>query len=260
MTQLRPRDVGSFAVLLWAGCLVGCSSYTTPGGPADFRALGITASEADAATDPSIARQMATRPLAAFPANIATVRLQDAAYGRYWSEATLRGNYTIVTNREAESQEAFDKLAALPHVRAWVPLNRLVLPQSVRTSEDLRVSAAAVHCDMLLIYTLDTKFGSETTVPYLGAFTLGLFPNKQARVTSTASAALVDTRSGYIYGLAEATHKTDQMANAWTTEEAVEQSRRRAEGKALEKLAGEIEVMWTGVAREYGPASANAGG
>lgn len=258
MTRARHRGILTTTAVCAAAALVGCTRYTTPGGPADFRALGITPAEADAATDPFIAERMAVRPLAAFPASIASVRLQDRNYGYYSGNAYVRGSYAIVTNREAESQEAFDKIAALPMVRSLVPLNRLVLPDAVQTSEDLRKSAAVVHCDMLLVYTLDTRFGSETIVPYVGAFTLGLFPNKEARVTSTASAALIDTRSGYIYGLAEATHKTDQLANAWTSDDAVEQSRRRAEAEALKLLAGEIETMWAGVAREYGPPAAAA--
>jgi hypothetical protein len=237
-----------------ASCFVGgCGSYMTPGKPADFRALGISAEQAAAQTDASIEAKLQLKPLASFPTDIACVRMQDFSYSRFSNAAYGSGDYAVMPVREGGSQEAFDTLAALPMVRSIVPLNRLVVDPNIKTHEDIRQSAAAVHCDMILVYTFDTRFGSETTVPYLGTITLGFFPNQQARVTCTASAALLDTRNGYIYGLAEATYKTEQIANTWTTTDAIEQSRRRAESKALQALADEVGKLWVRVVARYGP-------
>ena len=46
------------------------------------------------------------------------------------------------------------------------------------------------------------------------------------------------------------------VANNWTSEAAVDQTRRRAEKEAFEKLVVEIETMWSRVVREYAPAVA----
>ena len=85
--------------------------------------------------------------------------------------------------------------------------------------------------------------------------TLGLSPNQQAQVVCTASAVLMDTRNGYVYGVAEATEKGDQLASAWTSSSAVDDTRRRTEAKAFEKLVGEMEKSWVGVVRTYAKAT-----
>jgi hypothetical protein len=235
---------------LWALAAAGCGfHYVTPGEPANFRALGIAG--ADAANDPSIAAALGRRPAAGFPAVIAAIRVQGREYHSRTSYGYGSGSATVVTTRDIEKQEDFDRLAKMPLVRAVVPINRLVVPDRVQSEDDLRQAAAAVHADLTLLYTFDTKFSTETTIPALGVLTLGLFPNRQARVISTASAVLLDTGSGYIYALAEATDKQDQIANAWTSEDAVDQSRRRAERRAFESLLTELEGGWKGVVDSY---------
>lgn len=244
----------ALATLAFTG---GCASYVTPGAKADFRALGITPEQAEAMTDTSIAARLSRRPAASFPAAIASVRVQAADYRSYSYDRAGGGSTGtgelchIVTVREVETAEQFERLSKMPMVAGVAPVNRLMAPTRVGSEKDLRMMAAGVQADMLLIYTLDTTFGSETVVPVLGTITLGLFPAKEARVTSTASAALVDTRTGYIYALAEGTAKTEQLANAWTTGEAVDQSRRRAEAEAFDKLVGELETAWKGVVARY---------
>ena len=242
------------AVLLGAvlsATLGGCGSrYVTPGRAADFRALGITESEQAERTGDTIAADMAKRPAANFPATIAAIRVQDRGYRSYSSQGHDVGSFSIVSVHDREKQEDADRSAALPMVREVVALNRLVVGD-VQTERDLREAAARVHADMLLLYTIDTKFGVETTVPALGVITLGLFPNDEARVTSTASAALIDTRSGFIYALADATADTKQLANAWTNRDAVDQSRRRAEREAYEGALEEIFAAWKRVAETY---------
>lgn len=241
-------------VLAVAPGLGGCARYITPGARADFRALGITPEQAEAMTDASIAARLSRRPAASFPASIAAVRVQAPGYTSYSYEGGGRGSgglCHIVTVREVETDAHFARLTSLPMIAGVATVNSLIAPERVESEKDLRMMAAALQADMVLIYTLDTAFGSETIVPVLGTITLGLFPAKEARVTSTASAALVDTRTGYIYGLAEGTAKTEQLANAWTTKEAIDQSRRRAESEAFDKLVGEMEVMWKGVVARY---------
>lgn len=237
----------------------GCAKYSTPGGPADFRALGISADEANAMTDASIAAVIDRKPAASFPASVAVVRLQDRNYSSYTvSNAYDVGKYSVVTIRDVEEETDFDSLSSLPHLRGIAPLNRLVVPNHVASVKDLRLAAARVQADFLLIYTFDTQFGTEKKVPALGTITLGVFPSQQARVTSTASAAFLDTRTGFIYGLAEATESADRMTNAWNSKEAVDKTRRAAERKAWESLVGELQRTWVDIASTFGPPSIQA--
>lgn len=233
--------------------LIGCASYTTPGGPADFRAMGITGAEAAAQTESGIAERMSRRPLAGFPAGIALARVQGPGYKSLSGSGYGTGAYTIVPTRLVETPEQMARLGKLPMIRGIAPLNRLVTPPHLGTERELREAAANVQADMVLIYTFDTRFGSEQTVPFLKTITLGIFPTEEAQVTSTASCALIDTRNGYVYGLAEGTSRQTQAANAWTTKDAIDQSRVRAEREAFDGLVKQFESMWMGVVTAYGP-------
>jgi hypothetical protein len=240
----------SIILVAVAALLSGCGgAYVTPGDPASFRALGIAPQPGR--TDPAIASTLSRQPATTFPATIAAIRVQGSNYRSHTAYGYGRGSTTIVTNRDVERDEDFQRLARLPMVRAVVPVNRLVMPDKVDSELDLRQAAAAIQADLTLLYTFDTKFHTETTIPALGVLTLGLFPSEQARVTSTASAALLDTRTGYVYALAEATDQQNQIANAWTSDSAVDQSRRRAERKAFEDLLMHLENAWKPVVERH---------
>jgi hypothetical protein len=237
-----------------AAATTGCSvNYNTPGGAASFRALGITAEQADSLTDQSIAEQLDRKPLAGFPTAIAVVRLQESGYRSCTAEGWGAGRFSVVSTRDVEADTDFERLAGLPMIAGLAPLNRLVIPDKINSERDLRRAAAGVQADMLLIYTFDTKFNTETKLAPMGVVTLGLFPDREARVTSTASAVLVDTRNGYVYALAEGTDQETQLANAWTSRTAVDESRRRAERTAFKKMVANLEQTWQGVVSRYGP-------
>ena len=250
-TRITIVSLGLVTALLAAGTLGGCHArYVTPGGGADFRALGITETEQAERTGDTIALALAKKPAANFPATIATIRVQDRGYRSYSTQGHDVGKFSIVGTHDLETRADAERLASLPMVRDVVPLNRLVVG-NVHNERDLREAAARVQADMLLLYTLDTKVGVETTVPALGVITLGLFPNDQARVTSTASAAIIDTRTGFIYALAESTATATQIANAWTNQDAIDQSRRRAEREAFEGALDQIVLAWKHLAETY---------
>lgn len=231
----------------------GCANYRTPGAAASFHAMGITPDEARMMTDVGIAEQLDRRPAASFPANVAAVRVQATGYRSYTAHGMGRGNFTVVSHRDVETDEDIERLASMPLVASLQSVSSVLLPDRLDSVWDLRRMAASLQSEMLFIYTFDTRFGSETVVPALGVITLGLFPSEQARVSSTVSGVLVDTRTGFVYGTVEATSSKTQAANKWTTREAIDQSRRRAEAEAFAKLVDRIEGMWTTVTSRYGP-------
>ncbi len=255
---MRTHLVCSCSLLLVLA-LGACSSYITPGRAADFRAMGITKEAATRQTDYSIGEKLDKKPLASFPAAIAVARVQGSGYYSHSERAFGSGRFSVITSRTVETEEHIRAITSLPLVRGVATLNRLVLPDVLNTEKDLREAAASVQADMLLVYTFDTSFDTGTTVPALGTITLGLFPNQKASVTTTTSAALIDTRNGYIYGLAEASASDTQLANAWTSRDAVDDCRKRCEKQAFAKVVGEFSTLWAGVVSQYGPASAAAG-
>lgn len=260
MKSIKPITLTLGAALV-AGALLlgGCQSvkYTTPGGPADFRALGLSPAEAESLTDYDIGQRLARKPAASFPAAIALVRVQGEGYRSYTSRGRGSGPYSIITTRDAESDTDVLRLSQMPNTRGIGAVNRLIVPAETKDLKDLRLIGADLQADIILVYTFDTEFGStETTIPALGVLTLGLFPNERARVTSTASAAFVDTRTGYLYGLAEATVEDTRITNAWGNNDAVDKSRREAERGAFAKLVPEIERLWADISAMYGPKTA----
>jgi hypothetical protein len=65
---------------------------------------------------------------------------------------------------------------------------------------------------------------------------------------------VLDVRTGYVYSLAEATNHQEQIANTWTSDSAVDQTRRRTERKAFEGLLEHIEKNWARVTAAARPA------
>lgn len=231
--------------LLLLVLLQGCASYyNAPGGAADMSVFGVSGSRQAAMTDSSVAAQLDKRPAASIPAVIALAHVQAPGYSSYCERGYGTGKYSVVTNLDAEKPEDLERLRKLPMVRDVALMSRLVLPSELRSDIDLRAAAGALHADMLLVYTFDTTFRTDDFASPLTLVTLGLFPSKTAQVSTTASAALIDTRTGYIYGTTTGRSRQSQLANSWTSEKAADDARLRAEREALDEVLTGVEQLW----------------
>jgi len=229
----------------------GCSSrYVTPGAAADMSVFGV-ANTREQLTDYSIRQRLNLPPLATFPTALAVARVQGSGYRSYSGNSYGAGRYSVVTTRETELDEHIGRLTRLPMVTGVAPINRLLLSQDLQTDRELRNAVAQLHADLILIYTLDTSFHKSDVTSPLDVVTLGFLPSKSAKVNCTASAVLLDTRNGYVYGVAEGAADHQQAANAWTSEAACESARKRAEAEAVEQLVAEFERVWGGVVNTY---------
>jgi len=238
--------------------MVGCNAhYTVPGGAAPLSELGVNAQDRAALTDNSIRQALEKKPLVTFPARLAVARVQAADYTNYEYDAhgnrqdIRRGAYSVITHPDVEKAEDFAQIANLPQIAGVALLKRVVLDQDLNSDLELRHAAAKLHADLLLFYTFDTTFTTETTLRPLSVISLGLVPNKNAKVACTASAVLMDVRNGYIYAIVEASADDHQLANAWTSQDAIDQVRKRVEREALEKLITTFKEEWRDVLREY---------
>ena len=222
----------------------GCATYTTPGPGMNLNDL--------AKTDADIAELLKAEPAAVFPTRIAIARVQGTGYASASATCYGTGRYCVVTTRDIESDRSYERLAKLPLVSGLAPVNRMLLPGHLRSLKDLREVAATLKTDMVLIYSVDTTFNVENTdIGPLGLITLGFLPTKKARVTATASAALFDVRTCFVYGVAEASATQAQRGTVWSSSHAVDSARKRAEAEAFEKLIGEIEKFWADVLRTH---------
>lgn len=233
--------------------LGGCASYTTPGVASDFATINST--PLTASDDPDINTLMSIKPAAQFPAQVVIARLQA---GGYYSHSTDNGyrqqyrDFTVITADGLLNTDHIQKIRAWPQLAQTAKLNRLLLPQNAQNLADLRKSAARLRADMLLLYTLETRFKVENkTVSPLTTLSLGFFNSKNAQVQSSAAAMLVDVRTGFIYGLAEGHAKQEELTNYWNSADELDKQRLKAEQAAVDALIADLGTTWQNVVQQH---------
>lgn len=224
--------------------LAGCSTYTTPGAGVSLGAI----SERDS----DIASAYSREPAMTFPARLAVVRVAAANYSSGSNQSVGTGAFGIVTARDIETEESVERLGRMAQVAAVAPVSRLLVPANLTDTRDLRTAAAQLRADALLIYTIDTRFRTESAqLGPLQTIALGFLPSKKAVVNATCAFMIVDVRTGFVYGTGESTATEDQRSNIWGSEQAIEAARLKAERRAFEDGLGEIEELWASIRKEH---------
>ncbi|CAI4033343.1 hypothetical protein DNFV4_03779 [Nitrospira tepida] len=220
----------------------GCASYVTPGGSVNLADIN----RAD------IAEAASRKPSPNFPSRLAVARVQAPQYKSYTSTSYGSGPFSVVTTQELLTEDQIESISKWPSVAGVAPINRLLLPPSLNSLDDLRVSAAQVQADVLLIYTIDTSFRVQgRTYAPLSPLSLGIVPDRDAHITSTASALFTDVRTGFVYGLSEATANATGLTNVWGSTDTVDRKRLEAEREAFALLIPQMEKTWAGIAKQY---------
>jgi hypothetical protein len=228
----------SLILIVVALILSGCATYRTPG-------AGVSIPDI---TTPNVAEAMARKPAASWPARIIVVRVQGPGYVSTSNQGYGQGRFSVVTTRDIEQEADFQRIGAMPQVAGVGMLSRLLLPGNLGSADDLRTGAAQLQGDIVMMYTIDTVFRTETkNIGPLQTLALGFFPTHKARVTSTCSVALLDTRTGFVYGVAESTSGADQRSDAWNEQKAIDKARTRAEREAFTGALTEVEKLWSGI-------------
>ena len=218
--------------------LIGCASYIAPGARADLQAFAPA----------SIQEGFAAKATAPFPASIAIVRVQAPAYTNYRLQraggAYGSGRHSVITTREVEEESHFERITRLPQVAGVTSVNRMLLPSNLEGDKELREAAARLQADLLFVYTFDTAFFDRDLAKPLTVITLGLSPTRKVYVTTTVSALLIDTRTGYVYSTYETTKKAETLSTSWGSSDAADEARRQNERQAFEQLVGEFANTW----------------
>lgn len=237
----------NFLLLLVFVSLLSCHArYVTPGGPVRISELA----------DEDVSKILSNKPASEFPVNIAIARIQSPDYTNYryqrFYNQQPQDKFSMILTRDATEEESFQQLAKMDGIKQMAPFNRLLLPYNYSSVKDLRLAAAKMKAQMLLVYTFDTQFVIDTkNYGPQNVISLGYLKNKEVKVVTTASVALFDVQTEYLYGLAEATSHETKKANAWKKLDEVDNLRTETERKAFQELVGEIEKMWEGVRAEY---------
>jgi hypothetical protein len=232
-------------VLGFVALFAGCATYVPPGAKADLQMFA-----------PYDIRQgfevPATNP---FPASIAVVRVQESGYrNRYLARSGVvhgTGKYSVVLTREAGEDQQVERVSHLDQVAGVVSLNRMLLPDRLDGDRAIRTAASRLQADLVLLYTFDTSFYDMNSSKLLSTITLGAAPTRKIYATTTCSALLLDTRTGYIYSAYEVTERGDARASWWRSEDSADEMRRKNEQEAFRKLADEMVSTWPTVLRRH---------
>jgi len=232
-------------VLIALTSIAACTTYIPPGQKADLQAMA----------PQDIREGFAAKPVATFPVGIAAVRIQAPTYTNYYLQQNGGiyggGRYSVITAHEVEDQGHFDRMAALPQISGLISINRMLLPSSINSDRDLRQAAARLQADLLLLYTFDTSFYDHDLAKPLTIVTLGLSPTRRIHITTTASALLLDTRTGYVYSAYEATQSSDALSTSWGSGDAADAGRRQNERAAFSKLVDDFVASWPKFLERY---------
>lgn len=218
------------------------SNYVTPGGNVNLSNV----------KDIDVKQIYGLKPTANFPAHIAFIRIQQSGYSSYSDQGYGSGSFSVITNRLVESEKDIERIKKLNGVAGIAPLSKIVIPENIRGLRDIRLAAAQLHADILLVYTFDTTFKvGPKKFNAMDIISLGFLENKEVKVTSTASAAFYDAKTGYLYGLAEATEDKSQMSDLWDSSSIVDKLRKETESIAFTSLIPEIEATWNAIIIQY---------
>lgn len=242
---MKPNALRLFVLSSVAITLAGCSSYVNS--PAARKAIAYSRAEF---SHPLIAHAYNAKPTIHFPATIVIAPMSGGA------------------QQELRALDAFgklDSLKSLPQVKDVTTLSSLLMsdhdgeiegangkPAPIWNKSDLilREAAAKMHADAVLLIQLETSITDGQIFTPLTALSLGLFPNDRAEVVATALAALVDTRTGYVYATSERSAGKTCYAMSWD-DSTRDRARQRATRSAMEKMIVEFPAVWRGVVQTH---------
>jgi hypothetical protein len=233
-----------FALALAAVSTTGCQSYVnSPAG------MAMRQKKMESFSHPLIAKAYKAQPTITFPATIG-IAPQDAV--------------TQLQLRALDATDKIDSLKKLPQLGGIVNVSSLIIatdtevpgadgkPVAVWNKSDmvLREAAARLHAQAVLLLKTETTVTDGKIFTPLTLLSLGVFPNDRSEVISTALAALVDTRTGYVYATAERSAGKTCYAMSWD-DETRERTVNTTNRKALEKLLGEFPAVWSAVVAKH---------
>lgn len=234
---MRTFVVASAVSLLFCA---GCASYVTPGGPVKLGEIS------------HVDDDMATRqPSPKFPATIGVVRVQAPRYASASTGSYGKGSFSIVTAQELIGEPQLKTIGGWASVGSVQTLDTSLLPPKFESLDDLRLAAAKLQIDVLMVTTVDTAFqaGGKTFGP-ASDFKVGK-SQTDAAIRSTASAVFIDVRTGFSYGQAQAGAQTTDLAAAGASEKSLDKLRLDTERQAFDAFLAEAQTTWAGIERRY---------
>jgi len=182
-------------IMLAGGAAAGCAARPMNLVPPD---LGIIIDSRQPVTEQAIEQAFKSRPGVKPGASIAIAYLP--------SERRFKFHRSI----SAEEKNAWDTaLRDGFFISDVVTLSSIyATTATIRDIRILRKSAAALNCDLLLVYSVSYDYArnpNPLSVLYLTIIGAFIIPGDNITIASMAKAAVLDVRTGYVYGVVEGT-------------------------------------------------------
>jgi len=220
----------SISKLLLSACvlsLAACNEYYTP----SSTSLPMTDGPSGAARGSSRAR-----PTVRFPARVAVARIEKHYSG-----------FVLDSGGNSEDPAHAAKAAALPGVKALVPMNRVALTTSVNSYDQLDREALKLGADLLAVYRFETETSHNDALFPITIATLGIAPSVGYKTTSVATLIVRDARTGYIYGVMEERATSKGVSPGMMLDTTENDAKRTTRKKAMDQLMDRLPGFWNGV-------------
>lgn len=235
------RKIG-FSLLLSTTLLSACSTTTQMTSGANYLSrYQSTPVSSSNEIDKQVRNIASIEPDLHFPARIGIARI-------------ARGQLTNSPADEMQSWANLSQKLGAPYGE-FVPVSPLIAAM-VRPSNskqgteqvvaDIRRASARQHLDYVLMYEVTQNSSNKGNALAFADWTiLGLYvlPTRSLEIDSMASALLIDVRNGYPYGTATAFAERRTATTAFGSDHSNTKAKNNNQSKAVENLAGEVEVM-----------------
>jgi hypothetical protein len=234
-------------ILLLASFLLaslgGCSTHwITPGAGSDLARLGTA----------NLAVAFGRKPTALFPSFMTVVRIQAPGYGG------AGGSRRFVVLEPEDDDVARDE--DLRTMAGWEEIGRVERMHAGGLSEDID-SLDALRAtldddtDLLFVHSMDTRLDRlddhEDALPAGAPFSFGPLSAAELEIAATASALIVDVRTGFVYGFSRFTSRRASSTRSWKNVEALEAARREIEREAFEGVLRASRRKWERAIMHY---------
>ncbi|MBK8914706.1 MAG: hypothetical protein IPM64_08950 [Phycisphaerales bacterium] len=234
-------------IILALGCLLpaaaGCTQYSpvvrpTPTG-------GVMSEELHALTDQKIATYLDNDVRPIFPTVLALARLEEPDHYSPRYHRTRHGEPVLIPLAESEHEAwrsallgPWSETHPLTLVEQIHVLNPLLAPGALSLKQ-LRDSAALVHAPLLLVYRRDEAASegyNDAAAAYWTIVGLFVVPGNTVGHMTIYSALLIDTRSGAVLAIFDASELREERTFIGTTDIAAQRLRRESRETAHAKL------------------------
>lgn len=235
--------------------LASCANtaYVTPIEPVDLLAI----------SDHGVRAGFAPQPFASYPAHVAIVRVQADAYQNAWRPITGVETLHVMSGARTGpiELEQSERIAELEGVVDVVVPNRLVLDDArLGELDDLRDEVAPLRPDLLLVYTLDTRVDLDMeAIGLVDLLTIGLLLEDRQTISCTASALVVDVRSGFVWSTFDAYADSEHDVARWFRPPPESDWLEAVEAEATDALVEQVVTSWPRLAGRVREAAALRG-